>query len=97
MMETHKRHLVIGFLLILFFFMTLGCIAATAYLPGFAGEAGQRVLALVTSPFIMETAIFFLALTLLFAINGWRRSREGDDWVELDEGGRPVRRGGERL
>jgi len=48
-------------------------------------------LALITSPFLMETSIFFLALTLLFGINGWRRNKEGDDWVALDENGVPIR------
>ena len=56
-----------------------------------AGELGQACLALITSPFLMESAIFFLALTLLFAINGWRRNREGSDWVELDENGVPIK------
>ncbi|MBK1831604.1 hypothetical protein JIN77_12765 [Verrucomicrobiaceae bacterium R5-34] len=90
-MEARKKHTLIGFSLILFFFVMLGAVAASAYLPGFAGELGRMCLALITSPFLMETAIFFLALTLLFAINGWRRNREGDDWVALDENGVPVR------
>ena len=87
-----KQHMLIGFGLILFFFIFLGGIAASAYLPGFSGEIGRMCLALITSPFLMESSIFFLALTLLFAINGWRRIREGDDWVTLDENGVPVRK-----
>ena len=90
-MEENKRNILIGSGLILFFFLCLGGVAASAYLPGFAGEVGRVCLALITSPFLMETAIFFLALTLLFAINGWRRNREGDDYVALDENGIPKR------
>jgi len=90
-METSKKHTLIGFGLILFFFIALGCVAMAAYLPGFSGELGRMCLALITSPFLMESSIFFLALTLLFAINGWRRNQEGDDWVTLDENGVPVR------
>ena len=86
------KHMAIGMALVAFFFLMLGGIAGSAYLPGFAGELGRMCLALVTSPFLMETAIFFLALTLLFAINGWRRNREGDDWVALDENGVPKKR-----
>ena len=86
-----KKQIAIGVGLIIFFFLGLGAIAASAFLPGFAGEFGQACLSLITSPFLMESAIFFLALTLLFAINGWRRKREGSDWVELDENGIPVR------
>lgn len=88
-MEEHKKHILIGSGLITLFFLCLGGIAAAAYLPGFSGELGRLCLAFITSPFLMETAIFFLALTLLFAINGWRRNREGDDWVSLDEKGLP--------
>jgi hypothetical protein len=86
-----RKQIAIGVVLIIFFFLVLGAIAASAFLPGFAGEFGQACLALITSPFLMESAIFFLALTLLFAINGWRRHREGSDWVKLDENGVPVR------
>ncbi len=87
-----KQHMMIGFGLILFFFFALGAVAASAYLPGFSGEVGRMCLALITSPFLMESSIFFLALTLLLAINGWRKNREGDDWVTLDEHGVPVRK-----
>ena len=90
-MDDSKKHILIGSGLIVLFFLCLGGVAATAYLPGFSGEFGRMCLALITSPFLMETAIFFLALTLLFAINGWRRNREGDDYVTLDENGVPKR------
>lgn len=90
-MDARKKQIMIGFALIVFFFICLGGIAAVAYLPGYAGEIGRLCLAMVTSPFLMETTIAFLALTLLFAINGWRKIREGDDWVALDEQGVPIR------
>lgn len=90
-MSDRKKHILIGILLITFFFLCLGGIAAVAYLPGYTGDIGRLCLAMVTSPFLMETSIAFLALTLLLGINGWRRIREGDDWVTLDENGVPVR------
>lgn len=90
-MEERKKHILIGVALIMFFFLFLGGIAAVAFLPGYVGEVGQLCLALVTSPFLMETTIAFLALTLLFGINAWRRTLEGDDWVTLDENGVPIR------
>ena len=91
LMEENKKHILIGSGLIVFFFICLGGIAAAAYLPGFAGELGRMCLAWITSPFLMESALFFLALTLLFAVNAWRRNKAGDDWVKLDENGHPVR------
>lgn len=86
------KQIAIGAGVIVCFFLALGGIAASAYLPGFAGEMGRLCLALITSPFLMETTIFFLALTLLFAINGWRRNREGSDWITLDENGVPEKK-----
>jgi len=86
-----RKQIALGAGLIVIFFLGLGAVAATAFLPGYAGEFGQACLSLITSPFLMESAIFFLSLTLLFAINGWRRQREGSDWVKLDEKGIPIR------
>lgn len=92
-MDARKKQILTGVALITFFFLCLGGIAALAYLPGYAGEVGRMCLAMVTSPFLMETAIAFLALTLLLAVNGWRKIRDGDDWLHLDKNGIPVRGG----
>ncbi|NWK57455.1 hypothetical protein HW115_17690 [Verrucomicrobiaceae bacterium N1E253] len=89
-MDSRKKQIAIGMAIIVFFFICLGGIAAAAYLPGFSGEVGRLYLAMVTSPFLMETTLACLALTLLLGINGWRRMREGDDWVTLDDQGRPL-------
>ncbi len=90
-MNERNKQILIGSGLILLFFLGLGGVAASAYLPGFSGEVGRMCLAMITTPFLMETAIFVLALTLLLGINGWRRNREGDDYVTLDENGVPKR------
>jgi len=90
-MIDRNKQIWIGVALISFFFLCLGGVAAAAYLPGYAGDIGRLCLSLVTSPFLMETSLAFLALTLLLGINGWRRIREGDDYLELDEQGIPVR------
>ncbi len=90
-MNERKKNILLGSMVIVFFFLFLGGIAASAFLPGFSGEMGRLCLSLVTSPFMMETVIACLALTVLLAVNGWRRNREGDDWITLDENGLPVR------
>ena len=92
-MDQRKKHLLMGFALILFFFLCLVGVAAVAYMSGFTGEFGRLCLALITSPFLMEGSIFFLALTLLFGINAWRRNQEGEDYLKLDENGVPIRDG----
>lgn len=91
-MDEQRKHILIGASLIVGFFFILGGVAASAYLPGFAGELGTMCLSMITSPFVMETMIFFIALTALFAINGWRRNKAGDDYLALDENGIPIRK-----
>ena len=91
-MDERKKNIIIGSTLIGCFFILLGLVAGSAYLPGFAGELGTMCLSMLTSPFIMETVIALLALTSLFAINGWRRNKEGDDYLELDKDGIPIKR-----
>ncbi len=90
-MSERTKHILIGMGVILGFFLCLVGVAASAYMDGFAGELGRMCLAWITTPFLMESALFFLALTFLFAVNGWRRHREGSDWVVLDEKGLPKR------
>ncbi len=89
-MNERKKNISIGVALIFSFFLLLSLVAAVAYLPGFVGELGTMCLSMLTSPFILETVIASLAFTALFAINGWRRSNEGDDYLELDEDGVPI-------
>lgn len=91
-MDERKKHISIGMILIAVFFILLASVAGVAYLPGFVGELGTMCLSMLTSPFVLETAIAGLAFTALFAINGWRRNKEGDDYLELDEDGIPIRK-----
>ena len=42
-MEENKKNILIGSSLIVFFFICLGGIAASAYLPGFSGELGRML------------------------------------------------------
>lgn len=91
-MNERKKNILIGVSLIGCFFIMLSLIAGAAYLPGFAGELGTMCLSMITSPFILETVIASLALTAVLAINGWRRNKDGDDYLELDKDGIPVRK-----
>jgi ABC-type amino acid transport system permease subunit len=54
-------------------------------LPGLAGEFFARIAAIVTTPFLMEASVIILGFILVLLINHWRRHREGDELVYLDE------------
>lgn len=49
------------------------------YLPGFPGELFRFTAGFITSPFLMESTIALLGITVLFWINGKRRQRESQD------------------
>lgn len=91
-MNERKKTISIGIGLIFSFFILLALVAGAAYLPGFAGEFGTMCLSMLTSPFILETAIAGLAFIALFAVNGWRRNKAGEDYLELDDDGIPIRK-----
>lgn len=54
-------------------------------LPGLAGEFFALVAGLVTTPFLMEASFLGFGLLLVFGINHWRRKREGDEFVYLEQ------------
>ena len=55
------------------------------FLPGLLGEWVGFMVGLMTTPFLLEFSFLFLGLMLVVFINHWRRSREGDDFVTLEQ------------
>ncbi len=54
-------------------------------LPGWVGEGLGIVAGVITTPFFMETTFFVVGLLIVIGLNIWRRSREGDEFVDFDE------------
>lgn len=63
-------------------------------LPGLPGEFFASVAGLVTTPFLMEASFLGFGLLVVFALNHWRRKREGDEFVYLEQAEGP---GSEKL
>ncbi|WP_193211547.1 hypothetical protein [Luteolibacter marinus] len=55
------------------------------HLPGLPGEFFARVAGVITTPFLMEASVCFLGLIIVMLLNHWRRVRDGDELVYLDE------------
>jgi hypothetical protein len=53
--------------------------------PGVTGEWLGFVIGVMTSPFLMEASFAVLGITLVVAINCWRRERAGDELVYLEQ------------
>jgi uncharacterized membrane protein len=70
--------------------MTIAILVPSALLgwrlvPGLWGEWLGMVIGLMTTPFVMETTFLILGIVLVVTINHWRRTKEGDDFVFLDQ------------
>ncbi|MCB1133455.1 MAG: hypothetical protein KDN05_20210 [Verrucomicrobiae bacterium] len=62
-----------------------GTIYGWRLLPGLLGEWIGFMVGLMTTPFLLEFSFLCLGLFLVLAINHWRRSRDGDDFVVLEQ------------
>jgi len=83
--DERKRQVAIGALIIAGVAGLFLLLVMATGLPGLAGEFFTRVVGIVTTPFLMETSVIILGFILVLLINHWRRHREGDELVYLDE------------
>ncbi len=68
----------------------IGVVVPTAlvgwrYLPGLLGETVGTIIGVMTTPFCMETSFIVLGITIVIALNNWRRFKDGDDFVYLEQ------------
>jgi hypothetical protein len=54
-------------------------------LPGFPGECFRLIVGFCTTPFFLEFTFVVLGLIIVLALNHWRRHRDGDELVYLDQ------------
>ena len=54
------------------------------FLPGEAGKVFEMMVGLIMSPFLMPVFFVFVGFTVVNLINGWRRQREGDEFVHME-------------
>ena len=68
--------------------LTAGITAAMTgwrHLPGLLGEWVGTTVGIVCTPFFLETTFILLGLTTVMFINSWRRHKEGDECVYLEQ------------
>jgi hypothetical protein len=53
--------------------------------PGLFGEWLGIVAGMASTPFLMEASFVVLGFMIVFALNGWRQYREGDELVYLEQ------------
>lgn len=80
-----KQIAVGGGILVLLTLMVCGALLGWRYLPGLLGEWIGMMVGLITTPFFLEGSFVIIGLTLVMAINHWRRKRDGDELVYLEQ------------
>lgn len=55
------------------------------HLPGLLGEWVGTVIGILTTPFFLEASFLILGLTIVIALNTWRRHKSGDECVYLEQ------------
>lgn len=55
------------------------------FVPGLLGEWLQLVTGLVTTPIILEISAVIVGFMIVTSANAWRRHRDGDEFVYLEE------------
>ena len=62
-----------------------GTMLGWRHLPGLLGEWVGLVVGVLTTPFFLEASAVVVGLTVVLAINGWRRQKAGEEWVYLEQ------------
>jgi len=62
-----------------------GALVGWRYLPGLLGETVGTIIGVMTTPFCMEASFIVLGIIIVIALNNWRRIKDGDDFVYLEQ------------
>ena len=62
-----------------------GLLIGWPLLPGLLGEWVGTMLGIISTPFFMEGSFVCVGLLIVICINLWRRHREGDEFVYLEQ------------
>lgn len=84
--DERVKQVVIGAgLLMLLTVIVAGLLVGWRFMPGLLGEWVGTMMGVITTPFIMETSFIILGLVTVIALNIWRRHKDGDDFVYLEQ------------
>lgn len=62
-----------------------GTLLGWRLLPGVLGEWVGMMIGIMTTPFFMEATFSILGLVLVVSLNHWRKHKDGDDFVYLEQ------------
>jgi hypothetical protein len=62
-----------------------GTLLGWGHLPGLLGQWFGTMIGIATTPFFMEASFILLGLFIVIGLNSWRRHKEGDEFVYLEQ------------
>lgn len=62
-----------------------GALVGWRFLPGVVGEWLGTIMGILTTPFFMEASFVILGLVIVVTLNHWRRIKDGDEFVYLEQ------------
>jgi hypothetical protein len=84
--DDRGRQLAVGVgIIVLLMLAVCGVLIGWHYLPGLLGEWIGTMIGVMTTPFFLEASFVVIFLTVVVAINSWRRKRDGDELVYLEQ------------
>ncbi len=72
-------------ILLLLMIIVPGLLVGWRKLPGLLGETIGVILGILTTPFLMETSFVILGFLIVVSINHWRRHRDGEEFVQIEQ------------
>lgn len=83
--ERVKQVVVAATILMSLMVAVAGTLLGWRLLPGVFGEWVGTVIGIMTTPFFMEGTFIVLGLVTVITINTWRRQKDGDEFVYLEQ------------
>ena len=80
-----KQILVGGVVLLVLTATVVTMLLTWRMIPGAVGDTVGLVVGIMSTPFFMEASFVLIGLLIVLSLNIWRRSKDGDELVYLDE------------
>ncbi|MDP4625075.1 MAG: hypothetical protein NWT08_08045 [Akkermansiaceae bacterium] len=80
-----KQILAGGLIMLVLTVLVVTLLVAWRMIPGLVGDSVGFVVGIMSTPFFMEASFALIGLMIVISLNIWRRRKDGDELVYLDE------------
>lgn len=80
-----KQVLIAASILGTIMFLAVSLIMGWRMVPGLLGEWLGVLAGLISTPFFLEGSFFVMGILIVTSLNSWRRAKEGDEFVYLEQ------------